>query len=242
LTSPPAGDLMPTIKQWLEEGYKNTKSAATPAEFYTWTEHYDNWICVIRPLARLLSQFDRSNSLVLFRFIEVNKTLLWLYICILFGAYHPAIRELRYMLESMVQAYYVDTEHSDSDMKCKLEIIKEIDRERFAALMDRTSIPEKQEIRVLYSELSKYVHSTFEELISGTDDGIPFLVDRAALGFELETFKKSVEMTNRTLDAVYCIALARFPEVIEKIESRKLFLESLKEHHCNMTLRLVRRE
>jgi len=71
------------------------------------------------------------------------------------------------------------------------------------------------------------------------EDRLPDLVDRAALGFELETFKKCVEMTNRMVDAVYCIVIRRFPEAIVKIESRDLVLESLKEHSCNMTLQCI---
>lgn len=59
-------------------------AAATKSEFYTWTEHYDNWICIVRPLIRLLSDSDKYDSMAFFRFVEIQKTLMWLYICALF--------------------------------------------------------------------------------------------------------------------------------------------------------------
>lgn len=69
----PLSDLIPLVKRWLEEGYKETKAAATKSEFYTWTEHYDNWICIVRPLIRLLSDSDKYDSMIFFRFVEIQK-------------------------------------------------------------------------------------------------------------------------------------------------------------------------
>lgn len=236
----PLSDLIPLVKQWLEEGYKETKAAATKSEFYTWTEHYDNWICIVRPLIRLLSDSDKYNSMVFFRFVEIQKTLMWIYTCVLFGAYHSAIRELRYVLESMMQAYYLDREHTSADMGCKLEIIKEIDRERFSALVDRIEMSQKQRIKVLYSELSKYVHSTYNELRPTIEEGK--VQSRVTFGFESDMFKKCVELTNQVMDVVYCITLQRFPQTIMKIESRELTLESFRNHGCTMTLDSVRNQ
>lgn len=226
------------MKRFLEEGYKETKAAATNSEFYTWMEHYDDWIRVMRPLIKLLSDFDKFNSMVFFRFIETQRTLMWIYICVLFGAYHSAIRELRYLLESMMQAYYLDREHASADMGCKLEIIKEIDRERFSALIDRIEISQKQRIKALYSELSKYVHSTYNELRPTIEEGK--VQSRVTFGFESDLFKKCVEMTNKVMDMIYCITLQRFPQAIREIESRELTLESFMNHGCTITLDYVR--
>jgi len=79
----PKIDLIPLIKQWLDDGHRETKAAATKEEFYTWTEHYDNWICIVRAFNSVLPEFEKLNSMVLFRFVEVQKTLMWLYICVL---------------------------------------------------------------------------------------------------------------------------------------------------------------
>lgn len=222
----------------LEDVHKETKESTTQQEFYTWTEHYNNWIDIIGPLMKIISNEDKTNSMVFFRFLELQNNILWIYICVLFGRYHAAIRELRYVLESMAQAFYLDSEHPRADMNCKLEITKEIDRESFARLLDGLEIAEKQRIKSLYSDLSKYVHSTYEEMRPTIEDGRVW--ERMTFGFEYDMFKKCVEMTNRVLDAVYFLAVMRFSVVIKDLTSNALTMKSLEDHQSDLTLSYLR--
>ena len=137
-----------------------------------------------------------------------------------------------------MQAYYLDSEHSNADMMCKLEIVKEIDRDRLSALIDRLELSQKQRIELLYSELSKFVHSTYKELRPTMEEGR--ILSRVTLGFDSDMFKKCVGMTNQVMDVVYCITLNRFPGIIWKMEDRELTLKSFRDHGCNMTLDHIR--
>lgn len=231
-------DLLDFVRYMLEDVHKETKENTTKEEFHTWTEHYTTWSDIIKQLLKILSDNDRHNSMVFFRFLELQNNIMWIYICILFGRYHPAIRELRYVLESMAQAFYLDSEHPRTDMNCKLEITKEIDKESFARLLDRLEIPEKQRIKSLYSDLSKYVHSTYEELRPTLEDGKVW--ERMTFGFEYDMFKKCVEMTNRVLDVVYFLTVMRFSLVIKELTSDALTLKSLEEHQSDLTLAYLR--
>ena len=231
-------DLLDFVRYMLEDVHKETKENTTKEEFCTWTEHYTTWSDIIRPLLKIVSDNDRHNSMVFFRFLELQYNIMWIYICILFSRYHPAMRELRYSLESMVQAYYLDVEHPKANMQCKLEITKEIDKERFGSLLDRSDIVEKHRIKQLYSDLSKYVHSTYEELRPTIEEGK--IWERITFGFEPDMFKKCVEMTNRVLDTMYLLTIMRFPVIVKEIASDPATIRSLEKHDSNLCLTYIK--
>ena len=74
------------------------------------------------------------------------------------------MRELTHDRESIIQAYYLDSEYSTADVSCKLETVKEIDRGSFSRLVDELDLDHKQTIKSLYYDLSRYVHSNYREL------------------------------------------------------------------------------
>jgi hypothetical protein len=221
-------------RDFLEDIHKETKQTATKDEFYTWTEHYNNWIDIIRPFVKAPLDSETANSMVFFRFMELQYNILWVHICVLFGRHHSAMRELRYSLESMTQAYYLDSEHPRANAACKLEIIREIDRERFARIVDDLDIDHKQSVKSLYSDLSQYVRSTYQELRPAFEAG--GIWKRVAFGFEYDMFQKCVEMTNRVLDVAYYIMMIRFPAIISKLADDPMTLKSLEDHQSTLAL------
>jgi len=79
----------------------------------------------------------------------------------------------------------------------------------------------------LYSTLSKYVHSTYEELEPAVKKG---RVDaRVLFAFDPELFEKCVELTNRAIDSVFFLALNRVPEFAATIKKQPRMLNWLKE-------------
>lgn len=109
--------------------------------------------------------YAEANILLAFRYIELQKHLQILNFNILSGSYHQSIRELRFILETFIQTYYIDKNHPNSSINCKLEILKEIDLLIGSRLIDKTDLGKyKNDIKKLYSDLSKHVHSSFEKL------------------------------------------------------------------------------
>lgn len=133
---------------------------------YTWSEHYNNWIDMIQPILRNTSKEEQQNSMVIVRLLDLNYDLLWIMTNVIYNAaYHQIIRELRFVLDSMAQALYLDTEHPDADIYCKMEIVKEIEKDLFGSrLIERLPIQHKDKAKQLYSLLSKYSHSSYKEL------------------------------------------------------------------------------
>lgn len=205
-----------------------------------WEEHFKNWVSITQPIIKLVPSSKKLKSLVFLRFFDVCHNVIWVGVCVFFGRYHSAVRELRYVLESMIQAYYVDCEHPEADLACKLEVVKEIDQEAFSCRVDGMEIPRKQEIKQLYHDLSIYVHSSYEELAPSIKRFSDASFSRQLLGqFDRNMFNKSVEATNRVMDVVYYVVFKRFPEIIGKVDNAEATTKSFRSCACEMTLDLL---
>lgn len=182
------------------------------------------------------------NSLTFFRVVSFYREFRWIQYCISQNAYHQCIRELRFILDSIIQAYYIDERHHNSKMPCKLEIVKEVDRRGFGGrLIEQTNLPHKQDLKDLYSGLSTYVHSTYHELMSSLPKKAKQIAD---LKFEADNEMKNLclDLTNRTIDAVFFVTLNLFPEIFGAhtkliTNIKPSFAESLKEFECRFTLK-----
>lgn len=153
-----------------------------------------------------------KNSLTFYRLISFYREFKWLRKCIAENAYHLAIRELRFILDSMVQAYYVDKRHQAADITCKLEIIKEVEGLYGTKMIDETDLTHKTQLEKLYRGLCSYVHSSYEELISSG----PVTTETTRLDFkpDLALSQLCKDFVNRTMDAVFFISLSLFPEIL----------------------------
>lgn len=226
------------LKKYFDEVEEETKQKVG-IRFSDWSEHYNNWIDFARPVHKTTSKSEQNNSITIFRLVEMGNIILWVWFSVIWGRYHTAIRELRYIFESFLQAYYLDMEYPTSDIVCKLEILKEIDRELIGnRLIDRLNLKHKDELKKLYQELSKYIHSSYEELKPVITEGK--VASRITFAFDQDLFDKSEELTNRVADAVYFLILNGFPQIKDLLRKDEMILRSLNEFNCNLTLQFLR--
>lgn len=78
--------------------------------------------------------------------------------------------ELRFMIDSMVQAYYIDLHHSTASLEMKLEVFKALSEyQGFIAskLINKSEFtePEKNKLKALYNDLSNYAHPSHKECL-----------------------------------------------------------------------------
>lgn len=204
-----------------------------------WVEHYNNWIDLIGPVIIDTAKIESENSMVTLRFIQLNKAIPWLLQNTVDGNYHQVIRELRFILDSMLQASYIDNEHQESDIQCKLEIVKEIERDAFGGrLIDKLSITHKEKIKELYYVLSKYTHSTYKELEPILRRGKVDLM--ISPSFDEELFNQCEMLTHNVMDVVYVLLLNRFSQLKNTIKENELLVKSLEDSRCEMTLYYLR--
>lgn len=137
-------------------------------EVAEWAEHLDNVVTILQPTLKAAG----INSLVGFRLLEFFRDLIWIQHSVLHGAYHSAIRDLRYSLESMVQAYIVDGEPPNAEMGEKFTLVAKLGEEKFLRdVLPKAKLAHEQAIRSVYRELSKYVHPTKEEPGASSHEG-----------------------------------------------------------------------
>ncbi len=120
--------------------------------------------------------------------------------------YSTIIREIRFSLESVIQALYIDINHYTASLSSKLEVYKALsDFQGFIAknLFNRVKVKKslRKRIRKQYSELSNYVHGSKDEIIQLTsrdiNDVLVFHYDE-----NMENFcrKKGIEFVDIVLD------------------------------------------
>ena len=100
--------------------------------------------------------------------------LLLLHELLVIGYYHSTIRELRYLLESALQSYYLDF-NTDYSFDKKIENAR-----RFYGIKNLVNKMElendvKDKIKQIYSTLSDYVHPSTEEILS-SDNNISYRI------------------------------------------------------------------
>ena len=228
------------VVERFQEICKETRQEIPIEDYCTWVEHHNNWIDISKPFMSSFSEFGKYNSILLLRFVELQKQLCLLHFGVLSGLYHQSIRELRYIMESIIQAYYIDREHPEVTIECKLEIIKEIDKLVGGRLIDRTDLEHKKELKALYSDLSKYIHSSYKELKPTIEKGE---VDcRVTFAFNKDLFYKCLEFSNRTMDAFFFVILSLYPEIVSKIREDQMLLKSLAENKCALSVKYIKKE
>ena len=224
--------------------YKETRKVKKGKTSSIWLEHFNIWLLLEAPLYELYKENENyhlliSTSMFFIRFIAIPKQLYWLQFCAWSGAYHPLMRELRFILESCVQAYYIDKEHPDTESNCKFEILKEIENQRLigAKLIEATDLEYKDKIKAIYSSLSKYVHSSPEEMDKIKDvvlqrNSSNELKEIISFAFDSNLLDKCIELTNKTMDIIYYIYLNLFPEIQTRLKQEGNVINLLKELDC----------
>ena len=214
LKSHPLEKAVKELREYME---KETKKK-TGERYWSWLKHIDAWNLFWPSKGELLElSHELENSLVYARFGEIQFHLITAHIAISIGAYHLLLRELRYILESALQAYYLDTTHPNAGIECKLEILVEVERQLYGTrLIKKIEIENKQNLVKIYSELSQYVHSSSSELKDILEKLPTFWFP-----FNEELFQKCLEFTNKVMDVIFLLFLKRFQQLIFKVIKNK---------------------
>lgn len=227
------------MEQMFAVAAKKTKEE-TGEKYETWIKHALIDMNITKAISETTSIDEIFDSFIVFRIAELHNLIAWIWKCVLCGAYHQAIRELRYVFDSMLQAFYLDDKYPDANKSHKLVTLKKIDSTLFGRrLIDRIPLEPNKKLKKMYSDLSKYVHPTHKELSPIFKKGLFF--ERILFMFQQDFFNECQKLTNRTLDAVYYIILNRFPDARTEIKKHTPTINSLKELGCTMTLELLKK-
>lgn len=203
---------------------------------YAVSIHYNTYMDLFIPF--LDHDPGLEDSLFKFRFFELDKQLQWLYFSIMTGSYHQSIRELRYILESFLQAYYIDKNHSTASMNCKLEVLKEVELYGFNIISKNPDLKKKnkKELNSLYSHLSKHVHSSYEKLspVIEKDE----FEHNVTFKYNPRMLEECINILQRTMDAIFLLIFLYETDLSTKM--RPTFINTLQKNGYNHTYELVK--
>jgi hypothetical protein len=128
---------------------------------------------VLEDIRKDIKQIDpevfckRNELLVAIRLVEAFRIFNWIKVCLACGSYQSVFRELRFMIDGIAQACYIDLNHIEASLESKLEVYKALEEMGGligGALFDRIKgLNRKQELKDVYSELSRFMHPSIEE-------------------------------------------------------------------------------
>ncbi len=220
-----------------EEVAEETQEKTSPEKFQTWIDFHSSWIDLWKWLRQSIAD-EGMNSLLLWRSTELYKHLLWLSFSAWVGAYHCVIRELRYVFESVLQAYYVDTKYPSLSMQEKLEKLRELETKKKLSVNKLTkALPYAEELYDIYQNLCKYVHPSSVELepvikMGKVEPNILFTFDR-------ELFDKCEKFSSEVMDVLILVILHFHSSIKEKFRGDELMMEMIKSFPSRLCLRYL---
>lgn len=180
------------------------------------------------------------QSLTFFRFLQSILYLKELFLLLMAAHYTSAIQILRYRLESMVQAVYLDQQHPNMSLSNKLCILEEISdkREYFTTrLVNMISDGHKKTVKEAYRALSQRTHPshvdfpTVEELMASLKD--------AESSINCGEFDGAVDLIVRTYDMIFFLDIQIFKEAKEAVKSNPDVKEVIEKHRLSLLHKIL---
>ena len=177
--------------------------------------HANNWIDITRWIGSKYERGEQMN-IVSFQFSRCFKEIYWLQFLFQTGNYSTGYRNLRYVLEMMSQAYYVDAKYPDLGLDDQFARAREIEEHIWGwnivkgalslALSKRDS-----EVRAcfkpLWNELNRYVHPSVALLDSiALQDFSSLVTDSFSRNLAIDF----LHITDRVFDVTYAVVLKKF--------------------------------
>jgi hypothetical protein len=212
-------------------------------EFGRWWHPTFLHVQLFRCIVESHEKAELSNSLVYRRFLGWRRTLHWCILSAHSGVYEAIARELRFIIEDLAQALYIEQKLGDSEIisKVRTASILEDVRLRGTPLIEKIDMNNetRKEMKRLYFVLCDYVHPS-ADLVQQilTSDGYFVKFDDAQ-------YHSLLDLYTQTCDLVISLVISRFPKSIERFlwlrSSREEVIEGLKEEGYSLTARACER-
>lgn len=159
------------------------------------------------------------------------------------GLYRNAFDNIRHLLESVVQALYIDLRHPKADLNTKIEILKEVeDKTEYHAirLIGELRIEHKDTLQSEYKKLSKIIHPSHKQIVALITDiikdrGMPTTVDCEEIG---RIYESIVTM----YDMFFFLFLNYFTEIVQSLTDNADFVNDIKNYNLYLTSKALKIE
>ncbi len=180
-----------------------------------WSEIHNHWIDLYRSIAEVYESDYLSTQFLIHRYLELYRNLRWIATSVFSGAYDSAMRDLRFILEDICQAVFIDGNHQDLSIDEKYGKTDGQERLRGSRLISKLRLNDthRDVIKGLYNELNDYVHPSQRLLMESiSDPKVVFFYNRS-------WYEDVLSLHTRTGDAVFSLVLSQF------LNASSIFLE-----------------
>lgn len=157
------------------------------------------------------------------------------------GLYRHAFNDIRYALELIIQALYIDHRHPQTSLDTKIEILKEVEGKleyRAIRLIGELEIDHKEKLQQEYKKLSRIIHPTHEQIIATLEDvkkgkGVPVSIN-------CEEVSKIFDSLKIMYDTFFFLFINHFPELQEVLKKNSEFVKDIKKYNLTLLSKLLK--
>ena len=192
--------------------------------------HGNNWIDIVRWISSKYKREEQMN-VVGFQFSRLFKEVYWLQFLFHTGNYPTAYRNLRYILEMISQAYYIDTKYPTLTLDEQIRKTGELEESVFGwnivsstlgKVLNKTGDEIRASFKPLWDKLNRYAHPSAKQMDLVAEQDFAALVTDS---FNETLARELLTVTDKVLDIVYAIVLKRFPKAISLAREYKFIDE-----------------
>ncbi|MCH7555895.1 MAG: hypothetical protein IIB56_00390 [Planctomycetes bacterium] len=192
--------------------------------------HGNNWIDITN---WILSKYNREEqmNIVFIQFIRLFKEIYWLQFIFHNANYPMVYRNLRYVLEMIAQAYYVDCKYPILSLDEQIGKIMGMEKRIYgrklvkAVLCPILNLDEKgfkEKFQPIWDYLNKHVHPSAKQMDIVVEEDFSSLVTDS---FNENLARETLEVVDEIFDLIYVMVLEKFSRVKELVLEYKFINE-----------------
>jgi hypothetical protein len=188
--------------------------------FYILDFHGNNWIDIINWILSKYSREEQMN-IILIQFQRLFKEICWLQFLFHNANYPMVYRNLRYILEMMTQAYYIDWKYPILNLDQQIDKTIEIEgsvfgwnlvKTVFCQALDFDEKDFEEKFKPTWIYLNKHVHPSAKQMGIIVEEDFSSLVTDS---FNENLAKDTLKVVDKIFDAIYVIVLEKFSRAKE---------------------------
>jgi hypothetical protein len=183
--------------------------------------HVMNWIAIIKEWIPAKYSEEEQNSIIYMQFFTLFKETLWLQFLFQTGNYSLVYRNLRYLLEMMAQAHYVDLKYPNLVFDEQIEKTIEIEEKIYGwnliknVLCNVLNSNEKdldEKYKETWTYLNKHVHASAKrmKMVDEIDPSSHFIDS-----YNETLARDTLKIVDMVFDMIYLIIFSRFPSIYD---------------------------
>lgn len=196
--------------------------------------HANNWIEIVGWISSKYEREEQMN-IIIFQFLRLFKEIYWLQFLFHYGNYPMIYRNLRYILELICQAYYIDSNYYGYSLDEQIKKTTEVEEKVYGWNLIKTVLGDilnsdeqhiQSKFKPLWDYLNKHVHPSGKQIdIVATEDFSSLVTD----SFNANLARNALRATNEIFDIVNMIIFKKFPR-IKEVALKHKFINKWKQY------------